>query len=306
MPDQLTATDRAAAPATAAAPAAVLGLGPMGAALARALLAAGVQTTVWNRTLERADPLRTEGATVADDVRAAVTAADLVVVCLRDHTVVRAAFADVGAADLTGRTVVNLTSATPAEARGTAEWFAARGAGYLSGAIMVPTPLIGRPEALILYSGDPQTFHRNAERLRPFAGTVDHVGADHGAASLHDVAMLEVYFAAMTAFVHAAAMVTAQGVTARAFLPYAEQIVSWLPETLAGLAAEVDSGGYPGTEDRVEMELAALEHMVATSTELGLDAGLPRVMRDLAARTVSAGYGENSYTSVVEAIRRPA
>ena len=45
----------------------VLGLGPMGQALARALLTQGVPTTVWNRTASRAEALRDDGAGVATD-----------------------------------------------------------------------------------------------------------------------------------------------------------------------------------------------------------------------------------------------
>ncbi|MEV4414845.1 NAD(P)-binding domain-containing protein [Catellatospora sp. NPDC049609] len=43
----------------------VVGLGPMGVALARALIRGAVPTTVWNRTPARAAPLAGEGATVA-------------------------------------------------------------------------------------------------------------------------------------------------------------------------------------------------------------------------------------------------
>ncbi|MFD0855163.1 NAD(P)-binding domain-containing protein, partial [Actinomadura adrarensis] len=39
----------------------LLGLGDMGAALARAWLAAGHPLTVWNRTPARAEPLKAEG-----------------------------------------------------------------------------------------------------------------------------------------------------------------------------------------------------------------------------------------------------
>lgn len=283
---------------------AVVGLGPMGAALAQALLAAGVPTTVWNRSAEKAEALRTDGAEVASSVAEAVAAADLVIVCLRDHDAVRTALS--GEVSFRGRTVVNLSSSTPGEARATAEWFAERGISYLTGAIMVPTPLIGRPEALILYSGARTVFDRHADRLRVLAGSADHVGEDPGRAALHDVAMLEIFFAGMTSFLHAAAMVTAQGVTAGAFLPYAQLMVSLLPETFAAMGADVDAGSYPGTEDRIAMELAALEHMVATSRELGLDDGLVRVMRDLAARTVEAGHGEDGYSRLVETMRSPA
>src|ERR1700722_16325224 len=40
----------------------VVGLGPMGSAMARVLMKAGHRVTVWNRTPEKAEPLVREGA----------------------------------------------------------------------------------------------------------------------------------------------------------------------------------------------------------------------------------------------------
>ena len=50
---------------TSKTPVSVLGLGPMGRALAGALQDAGHPTTVWNRTAARADELVSRGATQA-------------------------------------------------------------------------------------------------------------------------------------------------------------------------------------------------------------------------------------------------
>ena len=46
-------------------PVTLIGLGPMGQAMVRTLLAAGHPVTVWNRTPSRADALVAEGATRA-------------------------------------------------------------------------------------------------------------------------------------------------------------------------------------------------------------------------------------------------
>jgi len=283
---------------------AVLGLGPMGAALARACLDADVSTTVWNRSLARADDMVGHGATAASQAQAAIESADLVVVCLRDHTVVREVLGGIEAAAYTGRTVLNLSSSTPHEARRTAKWATERGITYLTGAIMVPTPLIGDPSALILSSGDRTVFERHVGRLRILAGTADHLGEDPGLAALYDVGMLEIFFAGMTSFLHAAAMVTAQGVDAATFLPYARQIAALLPDTFRSLARDVDGGSYSGDEDRLAMELAALEHIAHTSDEVGLDSALPRLMRDLAGRAVDAGHGDDGFSRLVETLRR--
>ncbi|MEV4414844.1 hypothetical protein [Catellatospora sp. NPDC049609] len=135
------------------------------------------------------------------------------------------------------------------------------------------------------------------------AGVADHLGDDPGRAALYDVAMLEVFFAAMTSFLHAAAMVTANGVTATAFLPYARQMAALGGTVFEGLAADVDAREHDGTEDNLEMELAALEHIVTAGDEARLDGGLARHMRDLAARAVRAGHGADSYSRVVDMLR---
>lgn len=281
----------------------VLGLGPMGSALANSLLSAGVPTTVWNRTAARAEPLVAAGAQSVPDVGDAVRAADLVVVCLRDHHAAREVLGGVERTAYEGRTVVNLTSATPADARATATWARERGIRYVTGAIMVPTPLIGSPEALILYAGPAAAVERHRPVLAHLAGRVDYLGEDHGLAPLHDTAMLGIFFAGMTSFLQAAATMSANGVKAEDFLPYGQVMLSILPATIEALAGDVDRGTYPGDEDNIAMELAALEHVVEASVQSGVDARLPEVMRDLARRAVAAGDGHLGWSRIVEELR---
>jgi 3-hydroxyisobutyrate dehydrogenase len=63
---------------------ALLGIGTMGAGMARNILAAGLPLTVWNRSADKAAPLAELGATVAPSPGAAVAGADLVVTMLFD------------------------------------------------------------------------------------------------------------------------------------------------------------------------------------------------------------------------------
>lgn len=63
---------------------AVLGTGIMGAGMARSLVRAGLDVTVWNRSPDKARPLADDGAKVAEDAVAAVSGADVVVTMLFD------------------------------------------------------------------------------------------------------------------------------------------------------------------------------------------------------------------------------
>ncbi|HEY3350260.1 MAG TPA: NAD(P)-dependent oxidoreductase [Thermoanaerobaculia bacterium] len=69
---------------------AFLGLGAMGAPMARRILAAGLPTTVWNRNAERAAPFAALGASVARTPREAAAAAGIVCTMLSDPEAVEA------------------------------------------------------------------------------------------------------------------------------------------------------------------------------------------------------------------------
>jgi 3-hydroxyisobutyrate dehydrogenase-like beta-hydroxyacid dehydrogenase len=279
-------------------PVTVLGLGAMGTALARALLHAGHPVTVWNRTIVRAEALVPEGARVAPDPAAAVAASPLTVVCLLDDATVATVLDPLGDT-LGGTTLVNLTSGTPEQARATAARLTAHGAQVLAGTIMVPTPLVGTPDALVLYSGATAVHERHRTTLEAF-GRTDLVGTDPGRAALFDLGMLDVFFAGMASFLHATALVGADGVTGAEFAPYAEQVVAILPETFRGLAADVDAARHPGHEDNLVMGAAALGHIVVTSRVRGVDPALPDLVRRLAQRAIDRGHGADGFSRIVE------
>jgi 3-hydroxyisobutyrate dehydrogenase len=71
---------------------ALIGLGTMGAGMARNLLAAGFPLAVYNRSRERAEALAQEGAKVSDSPAAAAADADVVISMLADDAASRAVF----------------------------------------------------------------------------------------------------------------------------------------------------------------------------------------------------------------------
>jgi 3-hydroxyisobutyrate dehydrogenase-like beta-hydroxyacid dehydrogenase len=277
----------------------------MGAALARAFLAAGHPTSVWNRTAARAEALGRAGATTLPDPVAAFGPGRLAVLCVLDPAAARDVLDAAGPA-LVGSDVVNLTSSTPEAARELADAVTARGARYLDGTIMVPTPLVGTPDALVLYSGDRAVLDDHGPTLSALGGELDWVGEDPGRAATFDLGMLDVFFSAMTSFLHASALVAADGVSAERFRPYADQVLDVLKVTFAELAAEVDAGEHPGTADNLVMNGTFLEHIVATSRARGLDERVPQLSLDLVHAAIGRGHGADGYSRIVDELRRRA
>jgi 3-hydroxyisobutyrate dehydrogenase-like beta-hydroxyacid dehydrogenase len=283
-------------------PVGVIGLGAMGRALAAAFLTAGHPTTVWNRSPGRADDLVNAGATEAPGLAAVLDRAALTVICLLDRPAVDAVI-DAGGHGWRGAHVVNLTSSTPEDARALSERITRLGGAYLDGAVMVTTHLIGTADSHVLYSGDTALFAQHEATLAALGGTAELLGPDVGLAATYDLGMLDVFFTGMAAFLHAVALVGADGVPARTFLPYAKRMLDLLDDTFDGLASDVDSGEHDGSDDSLNMELAFLDHIVTTSKSRRLDTDLPAAVRALAHNSVSAGHGTDSFSRIIDVIR---
>ena len=115
----------------------VIGLGLMGSALARTAASAGLEVTVWNRSPSRAQAFADGLARAASTVEDAVSASEVVVVCVRNHDATNEALRTPAVEErLAGKVLVQLSTGTPAQAREAADWAASVGAAYLDGSIM--------------------------------------------------------------------------------------------------------------------------------------------------------------------------
>ncbi|MEU6919033.1 NAD(P)-dependent oxidoreductase [Streptomyces olindensis] len=284
-------------------PVSVIGLGLMGQALAAAFLRAGHPTTVWNRTASKADPLVAEGARLAPSVGDAVAAGSLTVVCLTDYAAVRDLLGADGV-DLDGAMLVNLTSGDSAQAREAARWAGQRGARYLDGAIMAVPPAIGTAEAMILHSGAQADFQEYESALGAL-GTVTYLGADHGLASLYDVAGLAMMWSVLNAWLQGTALLRTAGVDAGTFAPFARQIAAGVAEWLPGYAEQIDSGSFPAEVSALETDARAMAHLVEESEAVGVNAELPKLIKAMADRAIAAGHGKEQYPVLIEEFGKP-
>jgi 3-hydroxyisobutyrate dehydrogenase-like beta-hydroxyacid dehydrogenase len=286
-------------------PVSVIGLGSMGAALAGALLTSGHPTTVWNRSPGRAQQLASRGAHHATTVGEALQRSSTVLVCVLDHGAVQDVLAP-AAEDLAGRTIVNLTNGTPEEARVTAAWVGEHGSDYLDGGIMAIPPMIGGPEALVLYSGSEDVFGR-VEPVLGRLGTSRYLGADPGLASLYDLALLSGMYGMFGGFLHATALAQTGNAAAVEFtssllVPWLNAMLSALPE----LARQIDAGDYRDAGSDLRMQAIGLDNIVRASEAQGVSPVLLTAMQSLVRRRVAEEQGPEDISAVIEILRRHA
>ncbi|MEI5524332.1 NAD(P)-binding domain-containing protein [Streptomyces brasiliscabiei] len=283
----------------------VLGLGPMGRALAGAFLDAGLRTTVWNRTPGRDGELTARGAVGAGSAEEAVAASALTVVCVVNYDASDAVLRTPAVAGaLKGRTVVNLTADTPDRARSTAAWAAEHGVDYLDGAIMTPTPTIGTPDGVFLYSGPADLYRAHRPALDALNGAHTHLGEEIGRAATYDIALLDLFWTSIAGYTHALALARAEGVGAVELTPFAQGIAAILPALFEEGAKEVDSGRHSGEGNPLTSALSTMTHVVRVSESHGIDASVMRSAEGFVRRAIAQGHGSDGFTRLTEVLGR--
>jgi 3-hydroxyisobutyrate dehydrogenase len=156
-----------------------VGLGVMGSAIVRRLLAAGHDVTVWNRTREKAEPLLAEGARWADSPRAVAGTSEIVFTMVTNTDAVRAVtegddgiLAGLGA----GRIYVDMSTASPANARALAAQVAAVGAEMLDSPVSGTAITVEQGKASLMVGGSDAAFERAKPVLEAIGPRVIHVG----------------------------------------------------------------------------------------------------------------------------------
>ncbi|MFI6370976.1 NAD(P)-dependent oxidoreductase [Streptomyces sp. NPDC050546] len=282
----------------------VIGLGPMGRAMAGAYLDAGYRVTVWNRTASRADELVAAGAVRAATVEEALAANEVVLLSLTDYDAMYAVLESATAA-LEGRVLVNLSSDTPGRAREGAAWAAKHGAHHLTGGVQTPPSGIGSQEFDTFYSGPRDLFEQYEDVLKVITGT-DYRGADPGLAALYYQLQMDLFWTTLTAWLHMLALADANGIRASEITPYAAGTLGGMGQFLDFYTPRIEAGRHSGDVERISMAVASLDHVVHTTRDSGVDPALPAAVLETFRRGAAEGFEEDSLTRLFEVFGRGA
>ena len=155
---------------------AVAGLGLMGEPIARRLLAAGHELTVYNRTGGKTVGLAADGAAVAASPGDVWATADVCFTVVTGDDALRAVTAQLFAAG-SGRTVVDMSTVSPAASAEVAAAAEEAGSRYLRAPVSGNPNVVRAGNLSIMVSGDRETFETLEPTLRDIGPNVFYVGA---------------------------------------------------------------------------------------------------------------------------------
>ncbi len=276
-----------------------IGLGLMGSALARALVLGHHRVTVWNRNAERARPFVELGAVAAHSLAAAVQASPLILVCIDGYETTRRLLgADDVAPHLRGRTLIQLSTGTPKEAREGEAWANGLGAGYVDGVLRCGPNAIGTDDALILFAGAPTAYSGCEAALKPLGRDIRYLGADIAAPAAVDLAWLTVCFGGFVGAAHRACLCESEGVSLDHFLATLGE-----KDNAGWLVNAIRSNAFQNPTATLQVWQEALRKIQRQAGDAGITSEFPDFVAGILKRAVAAGHGGEHIAAIYKMMK---
>ncbi|HUE20522.1 MAG TPA: NAD(P)-dependent oxidoreductase [Bryobacteraceae bacterium] len=276
---------------------AFIGAGNMGLPMARNLLRIGHQVTVHNRTRAHAEPLRQEGAELADSPADAARGVDAIITMLAEDQAVEHAVA--GFVETLARGAIHIGMSTISVA--CSKRLAAQHAAH--GQIYVAAPVFGRPVAAaaaklwIVAAGPPESV----ERCRPVFDALGRgtsvVGAEPWLANAVKLSGNFLIAAALESMGEAFALVRKSGVDAGQFLDIVNNALFNSP-VYGGYGAAIAKEQFEPAGFKLRLGFKDLRLVQEAAESAAVPMPLAGVLRDRFLAAIARGEGELDWAAL--------
>ncbi|WP_298709974.1 NAD(P)-binding domain-containing protein [Chitinophaga sp.] len=283
--------------------AAVLGLGMMGATLAKLLLAAGYEVTVWNRNKDKSLPLAEAGAIVAETPGAAVNAGQVIVMCVHDYAAAESILSQTAQSGWKGKVLVQLTSGSPAEAERMEQWTESLGARYLDGAIQAAPQQMGREDTPLFISGNAAAWNQALPVLKVFAGSPEWLGIPAGLASSVDLATLSGIYGTMMGFFHGARIMEHAGFPVDKYAALLSGILSTFGDFIQLEGQLVHQNRFEKSESPMSISVDATARILRQAQESGIHDKFPLYAAGMFREAAEKGLANEELAAMIKVLR---
>lgn len=284
---------------------ALIGLGKMGAAMARRLIEAGLQIAVFNRTRERTAPLAELGAKVEDSAADAIAAAPATVLMLPDAGAIREVLfpASGRRPDFAGRAIIQMGTIGPEQSLELQRDVEAAGGAYLEAPVLGGPPDAEKGRLHVLVGSTPQQFERWRPVFSALAAAPRHVGPV-GRAAAFKLALNQILGAEVLAFAFSLALVRRSGIDVDQFMEVLRMTTLYAPQFEKKLDKMENREFWPASFTARHLD-KDLRLALAEGRRLGLQTASVEGLAGLVDKVIEQGSPDADY-SVVYAVIDPA
>ena len=278
----------------------LIGLGAMGSAIARTLIDNQYNLTVWNRSADKVKALTDLGASSTDLLKQAIESSPKILVCIHGYSATRSLLDNPEIIPLLqGRTIIQMSTGTPSEARSSESWINQHGGHYLDCSVMVYPQSIGKTEGQLLISGPQKIYDECAPYINSLGGDIRYLGSPIGAAAALDLAVVSRLVANTVGIVYGIHLCESENLSLQYF-------ADMYPEGDRGhtLAMTIDKSEFEeNISATVGTSIEVISAIQSLAVDLGINTEFPDFLLGLYQRAAAAGYTAQDNASLIKVFR---
>lgn len=282
----------------------VIGLGRMGMAACRRLMAQGHPVVGWDIHQPLAREIETAGGSFAADPSAVASQSDAILSFVTDDAAARWLFGRDGgllAHSVKGKLFIELSTLQPSTVREIGERAVAAGAAFVGAPVVGSVPAVMSGRLLVLAGGSEAHVERARAVLQPLARSVVRVGSLGAGNTMKLIVNLT-----MASYLEAMAEGLALGIEHGLDLEQMLRLLTEAPTANPWLAGKLEI--LAGGAGEVSLDIASMCKDVLSAVATGSAAGLAMpmasgILSSLAA-AVAAGHGRDDIARLPEVFRR--
>lgn len=286
-----------------------VGLGNMGTPMVKNLLKAGFEVTLYNRTPAKAAPLQEAGAAIAASPAALWERADTVITMVSDDAALRQihegetglrAGAGGGTSTGSGRTVIDMSTVSPATSRDLAAQLAAKGVEYLDAPVAgsVKPAELGQ---LVIMVGGKKAIYEAALPIFERLGKASFLLGDQGAGNNAKLAINLLLAFNMQGLAEAVVFAREKGIAP------AEMLAVIGESALANGITKIKTGNIVNRQFEAAFALKHLAKDLRLGKEQGMHTPGGAVLHDSFQQALAAGLGEEDIAAILKFVEgKPA
>lgn len=282
----------------------IIGTGMLGSAIATRLLKSGYQTTVYNRTREKADKLKVLGASIVDSPKDVAKTSDLVITIVNDARAVEdVSFGKDGIVDgkHDGLVVADMSTTNPLSSRNISKKFMEKGI------FMLDTPVMGGPAQaengeLVVMVGGNKSIYEDHKKIFDTIGNKTFYLGENGSGHAMKIAMnLQIAVLALS-LSESITLVRGAGLDPEVFLEI-------LNSTYFKTGMSVNKGPKMIKGDfkptfTLKMMKKDLDTINDAAEKFNISLPMTTLANKLYQDAIANGFGELDYTGILEFIKK--
>ena len=279
----------------------VIGLGAMGAGIARTFIDRGCRVSVWNRSRAKIDALVAEGAIACESPADALKDNTHIVVCLSDYAVWRSMIEAYSLADhIDGTCIIQLTTGTIEDVQGHASFIHSKGGRLAEGAIMCYPRNLGTKDASLLLSGSPDVLEECDSILSMLDASWTNLGEDINRPAVLSRSLMAGMTAALMGLVNGAAMCRAGGVPLDVFMRFYDKNNGIIRGEQTRLVEAIRDGRTKENEASVKAWREGNEALLSVAASLKTDLTLQSALQTVFQQARQRGLDDHDLSALVD------